>query len=341
MTDASRRAFLTTAAAAAALPAFHIPPRRRAARPAAVASNNGLRSVAIAIEQMQAGKPPVDAAVLGIEPVENDPNDNSVGYGGLPNEEGVVELDSCVMDGPTGLAGAVASLRNIKNPSQVALRVMRTTDHVLLVGDGALRFARAHGFTEENLLTDASRELWLRWKQKHSDEDDWLTPDENTTSPRKKFTRPTGTIHVGCVNSQGDLGACTSTSGLAFKIPGRVGDSPLIGCGNYVDNDFGAAGSTGRGEAVILSNGASFIVQMMAEGKTPTDACLEACKRIVRLTRIPRLRDEKGRPNFQVNFYAVSKAGETGGAAIYPSRYARADANGAESVESAYLFERG
>lgn len=337
----SRRRFLELGAATAAVSHFHVPVRRRAPAPAAVSSANGLRSVQIAVEKMRAGVSPVEAAVLGIEPVENDPDDDSVGYGGLPNEDGVVELDACVMDGPTGLAGAVAALRNVKNPAKVALLVLRRTDHVLLVGEGALRFARAHGIPEENLLTEASRRKWLAWKESRSKTDDWLEPGENEPAgARPKVERKTGTIHVGCVNEAGDLGGATSTSGLAFKIPGRVGDSPLIGCGNYVDNEVGVAGSTGRGEAVILTNGAAYVVHAMRQGQSPTDACLDACRRVVACTRIPRLLDGKGRPDFQVNFYAVNKAGVTGAAALFPSRHARMTANGPELVDSAALFER-
>ena len=338
----SRRGFLgSTAVVAAASTSTHgfgVFNRRRATRPAAISSANGIRSVEIAVQKMRGGMNPADAAVLGVEPVENDPDDMSVGYGGLPNEEGVVELDACVMDGPSGLGGAVAGLRNIKNPAQVALKVMRHTDHVLLVTEGALRFARMHGFREENLLTERARKVWLQWMARHSDRDDYIDPEENGPFG-KEYIRETGTIHVGCVNQAGDLGGCTTTSGLAFKIPGRVGDSPLLGCGNYVDNDVGAAGSTGRGEAVILSNGASSIVHFMAQGESPTDACMEACKRIARMTKSPRLLDEKGRPNFQVNFYAVNKKGETGAASLKPARHARMTDNGPEIVDSAALFE--
>jgi N4-(beta-N-acetylglucosaminyl)-L-asparaginase len=345
----TRRSFLSLTAAGAAsaasthgLPACTVMPKRRAQLPVAIASANGKRAIEIAVEKMLAGMRPVDAAVAGVEVVENDPEDMSVGYGGLPNADGVVELDACVMDGPSALAGAVGALRNIKNPAQVALQVMRTTDHVLLVGEGALRFARMHGFEEEDLLTDKARRAWLRWKLQNSDNDDWLLPEENELPARKGkiLPRPTGTIHVGCVDANGDIGGCTTTSGLAFKMPGRLGDSPLIGCGNYVDNDVGVAGSTGRGEAVILSNGASSVVQFMREGMSPTDACVAACKRIVHLTRIPRLLNDKGRPNFDVNFYAINKKGELGAAAIYPARHARMTENGAEIAMSASVFDR-
>ncbi len=258
----------------------------------------------------------------------------------LPNEDGVVELDSCVMDGPSGLGGAVGALRNIKNPAQVALKVMRYTDHCLLVGEGALRFARAMGFKEEDLLTDATRERWLRWKMNLSTRDDWVNPEENGELGTEWFKRETGTIHLGAVNESGDIGGCTTTSGLSGKIPGRVGDSPLMGCGNYVDNDYGVAGSTGRGEAVILSNGAAFVVHQMALGRSPTDACLDACERIARMTKVPRLLDEQGRPNFGCNFYAINKAGVVGGARFTPGgRYARMTDNGPEFVDFASLYE--
>ncbi|MEZ5965572.1 MAG: N(4)-(beta-N-acetylglucosaminyl)-L-asparaginase [Planctomycetota bacterium] len=339
MSDLSRRSFLAAAGLApVGVPSFHVPPRRRAQEPVAVSSLNGRGSVEIAVEKMAGGLPPVDAAVWGIEPVENDPRDDSVGFGGLPNEDGVVELDACCQDGITGLAGAVASLRNIKNPAQVALKVLRHTDHVLLVGEGALRFARAHGFKEEDLLTESSRKKWLAWKNGLSSTDDWLDDQENALTPATKPVRKTGTIHVGCVNAAGDCGGATSTSGLAFKIPGRVGDSPLIGCGNCVDNDVGVAGSTGRGEAVILVNGAHTVIEAMRQGQSPTDACLTALRRIVAMTKVPRLLNANGRPDFQVNFYAANKKGEVGGAAMYPSRYARHIGHGAEVADAAALF---
>jgi N4-(beta-N-acetylglucosaminyl)-L-asparaginase len=325
----------------------------RRAGPVAVSSGNGAGACARAVERMAAGDAPVDAAVAGVNLVEDDPNDNSVGYGGLPNERGVVELDSCVMDGPTHLAGAVASLRNIKNPSKVALLVMRRTDHVLLVSDGALEFAKLHGFVEENLLTEASRRRWLRWKENLSGDDDWLVAGENELEAARRRgqekedqdkgddePRPTGTINMLCLDGKGDLGGCTTTSGLAWKIPGRVGDSPLIGCGLYLDNDVGAAGSTGRGEACILVNGGSSVVEQMRQGKHPQDAALEIARRVVHLTRIKRLRTAAGRPNFNVSFYALNKKGEHGGASIYPSRYRVHDGEGGKTLDCAFVFDR-
>ncbi|MBR9975545.1 MAG: isoaspartyl peptidase/L-asparaginase, partial [Bacteroidetes bacterium] len=237
--------------------------------PLSIASANGLAATARAMELLRAGRDTLDAVIAGVNIVENDPEDDTVGYGGLPNEDGVVELDSCVMHGPTGRGAGVAALRNIKNPSLVAQRVMERSDHVLIVGEGALRFARAHGFTEENLLTDAAREKWLQWKETLSKHDDWLPPhgpddrdigmDLHPDDGRgarvwtRELSRPTGTINCLGVNAAGEVSGVTTTSGLAFKIPGRVGDSPILGAGLYVDNAVGAAGSTGRGEANLLS----------------------------------------------------------------------------------------
>ena len=352
----TRRQFLGTAATTAALASSWSPLARTQEQPAsgtwdqsfsgfrAVSSLNGLKSVEISVQQMQAGRSPVDAAVAGVNVVELDPNDLSVGYGGLPNERGVVELDSAVMDGPTHNAGGVASLRGIKTPSRVALKVMRRTDHCLLVGQGALEFAKAHGFVEEDLLTDRSRKLWLYWKETLSNGDDWLPPsdDELAQDPVLKGKRPPGTIHLSARNADEDLGCVTTTSGLAFKIPGRVGDSPLIGDGLYLDNEIGSAGSTGRGEAVILSCGSFAIVERMRSGRSPQQACLDVLERIVDQSRRNGLVDEQGRPTFNVNFYAIAKDGRYAGAALYQgAKFAVADdVGGARAEASAYLFER-
>jgi N4-(beta-N-acetylglucosaminyl)-L-asparaginase len=322
---------------------------RKRAGPVAVASGNGSRAVEVAVAKMTGGSLPVDAAVAGVNLVEDDPNDTSVGYGGLPNADGVVELDSCVMDGPTHLAGAVAALRNIKNPSQVALKVMRRTDHVLLVGEGALRFARAHGFKEEDLLTERARKRWLRWQERLSEHDDWIEPGGNALPKKKaagakpdkdrKEERDPGTIHLSALEASGRLGACTTTSGLSFKIPGRVGDSPLIGCGLYVDNDIGSAGATGRGEAAILANGSHGVVENMRRGMGPEEACLEVLRRVDHYTRIQRLLDDKGRPAFQLTFYAVNKNGDYGAASIYPSRFVVCTGDGARKKRTRPLYE--
>lgn len=356
MTDhVSRRRFLQATAASVAtsslavgapsakapFPASFAVHTGRVRSPVAVASENGKLAVQIAVEKMIAGYAPVDAAVAGVTVVEDDPLDDSVGLGGLPNEEGVVELDACVMDGPSGLAGAVGALQNIQNPAQVALKIMRHTDHVMLVGEGALRFAKSYGFPEVNLLTEPSRQKWLEWRERRGTLDKWIHPDENTVGGKEWFTQwkhKTGTIHLGAVNATGDVGSCTSTSGLAFKIPGRVGDSPIIGSGNYCDNDVGTGGGTGRGEANIIANGGAFIVQQMALGITPTDACMAAVRRVVRLTKHKRLLDDKGRPSFQIKFYAINKAGQIGSAGMYADSYARCDENGAVLADLASLY---
>lgn len=314
--------------------------------PLAVSSANGLGATAKAVELLRSGADTLDAAVAGVGLVEDDPNDNTVGYGGLPNEDGVVELDSCVMHGPSGRGAGVAALRNIRHPSQVARMVMTRTDHVLLVGEGALRFARAHGFKEEDLLTEASREEWLRWKETLSTSDDWLPPHDMDTReigmralPRK---RPTGTITCLVRSAGGDISGCTTTSGLAFKIPGRVGDSPILGAGLYVDNEVGAAGSTGRGEANLLSLASAIIVERMRAGDHPTDACLYACKRVAAQTKMRRLLDECGRPAFNVRYYALNKRGEHGSASIWSGGSYAVHTGEGESrlLDSAALFER-
>jgi N4-(beta-N-acetylglucosaminyl)-L-asparaginase len=327
MPDLSRRSFLTSTGAAAAV-GFLIPEAsahttRRSSRlpgPVVIASANGLAATRRAAAMIADGADTLEAVVSGVNIVEEDPNDHSVGYGGLPNEDGVVELDSCVMHGPTCRAGAVAAIRNIKTPSRVAKLVMERTDHVMLVGEGALRFARAHGFQEANLLTDESRKNWLRWKETRSDRDDWIAPpevgDEHSAVPADlHFTY--GTINCCALDAKGDLSGVTTTSGLGYKIPGRVGDSPIIGAGLYVDNNIGAAGSTGRGEAVIKICGAHTVVEAMRHGMPPVDACLQALERIVDTTTESRLRRSDGRPNFDVKFYAVAKDGRFGAASIW------------------------
>ena len=333
----SRRTFLGAsgiAAAAAAFPAAPVLLRRRAAQPAAVSSSNGLRAVNRAMELMLKGTDTLDAAVEGVKIQELDPEDNSVGYGGLPNEDGVVQLDASCMHGPTRRAGAVAALEGIKTPSEVARLVLKYTDHIMLVGAGAKRFALSYGFKEEDLLTPESRQLWLEWRANRGAEDDWLDVPEK----EPMVARPTGTINLDVVNAQGEISSVTTTSGLAWKIPGRAGDSPIIGAGQYTDNDVGAAGSTGRGEANILACGGFLTVEGMRRGLAPTDACLETLKRVVRITP-PRLL-KNGRPTFNLNFYAVNKRGEFGAASLYPSRYAAHDGRSGSLRDTAHLYER-
>ncbi len=264
-----------------------------------------------------------------------------------------------VVGGLLPRAGAVASLEGVKSPTKVARLVMETTDHVLLVGPGARHFATMNGFAVENLLTEKARKVWLFWKQNLSEKDKWLEPDPAHYDPEVKafleeygwddFRKPQsgGTIHLSAVDARGDLGGCTSTSGLFFKMPGRVGDSPIIGAGCFIDNDVGSAGSTGRGEANILVSDGHLTVEFMRQGKHPREACLMTLERIARTTREKRLLDGKGRPNFGIRFYAVSKKGEYGSASMYAynssgkrAQFAVADAAGARKEECASLFER-
>jgi N4-(beta-N-acetylglucosaminyl)-L-asparaginase len=340
----SRRAFIGTAgaaAAAAALPApaaaVDAPAVRRPVQNhfAAVSSDNGLRAVNRTFELVEGGSDTLDAAVEGVKIQELDPADNSVGYGGLPNEEGVVQLDASCMHGPTRRAGAVAALEGIKTPSEVARLVLKYTDHILLVGEGARRFALSYGFEEENLLTPESREIWLRWRANRGPADDWLDVPES----EKMTVRPTGTINLNVVNSRGEISSVTTTSGLAWKIPGRAGDSPIVGAGQYTDNDVGAAGSTGRGESNIMACGGFLTVEHMRRGMKPTDACLETLRRVVALTP-PRLLNERRRPTFGLQFYAVNKRGELGAASLYPARYAAHDGREGAHRDAAFLYER-
>ncbi|MCH2100851.1 MAG: N(4)-(beta-N-acetylglucosaminyl)-L-asparaginase [Planctomycetes bacterium] len=302
----------------------------------AIASANGVETVRMAHELVTVQKlRPVSAAVRGVAVVEADPNDMSVGYGGLPDEDGKVSLDSAVMDGPTHNAGSVGAIQDIMHPAQVAERVMDATDHVNLVGAGARRFALEQGFQPENLLTERAEEIWKRWIAGR-DGDDRLWP-LNDTDPADPVLqgepRPWGTIHCSVLAPNGDLGCCTTTSGLAFKVPGRIGDSPLIGCGLYCDNEVGSAGATGRGEAAILSGGSWLIVEKMREGMGPTEACLEALRRVVQQTeRAARWQPalwKDGRPSFGLTFYAVRKDGEFGSATMSGRRqFAVATADG-------------
>lgn len=308
-----------------------------------VSSGNGIRATAKAMDVIRAGGDPLDAVIAGVNIVEDDPEDMSVGYGGLPNEDGVVELDSSVMYGPTHSAGAVAALRNIKNPSQVARLVMERTDHVLIVGEGALKFAKAHGFKEEDLLTEKSRAAWLRWKETMSDRDNWFPPKkENLPEELRSVMSTHGTINCIAIDAAGRLAGVTTTSGLSWKLAGRVGDSPIIGAGLYVDNEIGAAGSTGRGEANLQTCASFRIVDAMGRGKSPEQACLEACEAVVAKTKlVPRLCDDQGRPNFGLDFYALNKKGQFGAAGLYQGgKYAVHDGVENKLRDVAFLFKR-
>ena len=328
----TRRDLIATAAKAGAVatlarPALAQPAKAAAgARPVVITSLNGVAAAKLAVDRMVAGALPVDAAVAGVGLVEADPDDVTVGYGGLPNEDGVVQLDAAVMDGTTMRAGAVAALERIMHPAAVALEVMRRTTRILLVGQGALQFARAYGFPEQDLLTERSRKIWLYWKENASDHDDWLPGAKEAEDPDirwfvKKYGsayfRPSGTIHLSACDAEGQLGCCTTTSGLFFKMAGRVGDSPLVGCGLYCDAEVGSAGGTGHGESNIIVVGAHTVVEYMRHGKSPEEACLATLERVVKNTRVDYLKDKEGRPKNNLLLYALNRAGEVGGAAIW------------------------
>jgi N4-(beta-N-acetylglucosaminyl)-L-asparaginase len=328
-----------------------------------IASANGARACARAREILDAGGDTLEAVIAGVNINEEDPEDSSVGYGGLPNEEGVVELDSSVMHGPTRRAGAVAALRNIKTPSKIARLVMEETDHILLVGEGALRFAKAMGFEEHNLLTEKSRLAWLVWKKSLKDPRGHSNWGEGLAAPSKKPAAwlreqfpdadeallawawdvavhpPTGTINCLALNTRGEMSGVTTTSGLAWKIPGRVGDSPIPGAGLWVDQDVGAAGSTGRGEENIRVAGAHTIVEDMRQGMPPREACLDALKRVARTFS----NDMSKLAQFDLAFYALRKDGACAGASLWgggtrPRRFAVNDGGASRLEPCVYLF---
>src|SRR5687767_7607055 len=303
------------------------------AGPLVIANSSGLRAVAKAYAMMRdQHADPLDAAIAGVNIQELDPEDQSVGLGGLPNEDGVVQLDASCMHGPTRRAGGVAALEGIATPSLVAKAVMERTDHVLLVGEGAKKFALAMGFKEQNLLTEQSRLDWLRWKACLHPGDNWL--DDAPV----KFTH--GTIHMNAVNAAGDISSVTTTSGRSWKLAGRVGDSPIIGAGQYCDNGVGAAGSIGRGEAAIKTCGSFLIVELMRQGMSPEQACLTTIDRVIATTE-DRLLTSGRRPLFDLEFLAVAKDGRFGAASAYEGgRFAVADSAGARLLPMAFRFRK-
>lgn len=391
--SANRREFLKTTAAAtvglaAARPANAAPAIRRLGRPIVISDLSGFQfrnggpenAVERAFRGITSGEDPLDALVAGVNIPELDPEETGIGYGGLPNADGVVELDASVMHGPRRWAGAVAGITGVRTPSLVAKAVAERTDHHLLAGEGARKFARDLGFPiEDDLNTPRSRELWLEWRRR-VDPTHWLDPQERLRAAggRREETDPDaipprrppeelrnamrdradaflaaglsmvddglipahsfwGTINCSAVTPSGDIAGVTTTSGLAWKIPGRAGDSPIVGAGQYTDNEIGAAGSTGLGEANIMACGGFLVVEHMRQGMSPTDACLATLRRVVALTP-PRLLNPQGRPTYGLNFYAINKRGETGSASFTPSNYARHDGVEARVVDSAYLY---
>ena len=368
----SRREFVKTGAAAglaaasarsalASSPTLPTVIVQKTVKPVVIASGNGNvyknggkeTGVALAFRLITEGKDVLDALIAGVNLPELDPLDMGVGYGGLPNADGVVQLDSCCMHGPTKRAGGVAGIEGVRTPSLVAKAVLEHTDHHLLVGKGAQTFARNMGFTiEDDLNTPESRKLWLEWKRR-IDPEHYLDPKKRSDASleaglsmvRDGLIDPNhffGTINCDGIAPNGDICGVTTTSGLAWKIPGRVGDSPILGAGLYVDGSVGAAGSTGRGEANLYNLSSFFVVEEMRRGKHPKDAAMEALRRVKANTVEKRLLNERGLPAFGLSFYALNARGEYAGVSMYGGKdatYAVCTENGPESVKMEAFLE--
>jgi N4-(beta-N-acetylglucosaminyl)-L-asparaginase len=358
-----RREFVKAGAAAAGLtrvpglagaPAVIVPP---AARPVVIASANGnqfrnggkVTAVETAFAAITQDEDLLEALIAGVAINELDPEDDSVGYGGLPNADGVVQLDACCMHGPLKRAGGVAALEGVRTPARVAHAVLQQTDHHLIVGKGAQEFARQMGFTiEADLNTENSRRKWLEWKRR-ADPEHYLDPksraaagfDAALSMARDGLVDAEhlwGTINCNGVSARGEVCGVTTTSGLAWKIPGRVGDSPILGAGLYVDNSVGAAGSTGRGEANLYGLSSFLIVEQMRGGAHPKDAALEALRRVKANTVEKRLLNKQGLPAFDLTFYAVNKRGEYGAASMYPAKFAVCTEAGPQTLNTEPLL---
>lgn len=335
--EVSRRAFLgaslavPAAFACATERASSLSARRSSGAAVLVGSKNALRGMKRHYDELLAGADPLDVAIDVVKAAERDPNDDSVGLGGLPNEDGIVQLDAACMYGPRHKSGAVACIENILHPSEVARLVLERTDHCLLVGRDAYEFARANGHDHVDLLTPASREKWLQWKNGPTRGDDYLPPPPKLPYPPPASAavprrvrdpqRQTGTIHCSALAPNGAIACTTTTSGLAWKIPGRVGDSAIVGAGLYCDQEAGSAGATGRGEACVLANGSFAIVELLRSGLPPLEAGLEVLRRVTRQTQRqaryqPDLVDAKGLPAFGLQFYVLGLDGSFAGVTL-------------------------
>jgi N4-(beta-N-acetylglucosaminyl)-L-asparaginase len=328
-----------------------------AVKPVVVSSANGNRfknrgtmtAVHKAFSMITNGEDVLDSVIAGVNIVELDPLDDSVGYGGLPNAEGVVQLDSSCMHGPKKRAGAVGALEGVSRPSLVAQSVLENTDHHLIVGKGAQDYARGMGFKiEDDLNTENSRRQWLEWKRR-TDPDHYLDPKKRAEAGHRaalemlaegllREENMHGTINCDGINSKGEICGVTTTSGLAWKIPGRLGDSPILGAGLYVDGNVGAAGSTGRGEANLYNLCSFVIVEEMRRGAHPKDAGMEVLKRIKANTLEKRLLKADGNPNFGINFYILNAKGEYAGVSMYQAKYAMCNDNGPQTLNTEPLL---
>jgi N4-(beta-N-acetylglucosaminyl)-L-asparaginase len=330
----------------------------KSVKPVVISSANGnvfknggpVTCVQKAFTLITQGTDVLDALVAGVNLLELDPAEDSVGYGGLPNAEGVVQLDSSCMHGPRKQAGAVAALEGVRTPSLVAKAVLEQTDHHLLVGKGAQEFARSLGFkVEDDLNTEKSRRLWLEWKRR-IEPSHYLDPQHRAEAGYRAAVQMAsegllrrehlwGTINCDGISAKGEICGVTTTSGLAWKIPGRVGDSPILGAGLYVDGEIGAAGSTGRGEANLYNLSSFLIIEAMRRGASPKDAGFEALRRVAANTVEKRLRNDRGQPAFDLNFYILNRKGEHAGVSLYPGHYAVCTEHGPETLPTEALYE--
>lgn len=383
-------ASVPTSVAAASGPEAPFVRKARRSRPLCVADVSSIRytnggpesAIERAFRGITEGEDVLDALVAGVNIPELDPEESGIGYGGLPNADGVVQLDSCLMHGPRKWAGGVAGIEGVRTPSLVAKAVAELTDHHLVVGEGAREFARSLGFEiEDDLNTDHSRRLWLEWRRR-VDPGHWLDPEERlrgqgrageVTDPdlirrrrelderMQAFAQASlaaglsmvddglipehsfwGTTSLEGLSADGDICGVTTTSGLAWKIPGRAGDSPIIGAGQYVDDAVGAAGSTGRGEVNLYNLSCAMIVEFMRGGMAPKDAGMAILRRIRDNTVEARLQNERGLPNFDVRFFILNKAGDYAGVAMYgasESNFCVCDENGAREEPLEGLLE--
>ena len=365
-------------------PAVHT----RRARPLCIADVSSIRftnggsesAITRAFRGISSGEDVLDAIVAGVNIPELDPEERGIGYGGLPNADGIVQLDSCLMHGPKKWAGGVAGIEGVKTPSLIAKAVAELTDHHLIVGQGAQDFARALGFEiHEDLNTEASRALWLEWRRR-VDPSHWLDPEDRVrrgrfpeqngdqANPNASYdTRLQdfysasldaglsmvddnlipehsfwGTTSLEGLSADGDICGVTTTSGLSWKIPGRAGDSPILGAGQYVDNEVGACGSTGRGEANLYNCASFLIVELMRQGMSPKDAGMAALARVRDNTIESRLLNTRDLPNFDLRFFILNKQGDYAGVAMYgssESMFAVCDENGAREEPLEGLLE--
>ena len=365
-------------------PAVHT----RRARPLCIADVSSIRftnggsesAITRAFRGISSGEDVLDAIVAGVNIPELDPEERGIGYGGLPNADGVVQLDSCLMHGPKKWAGGVAGIEGVKTPSLIAKAVAELTDHHLIVGQGAQDFARALGFEiHDDLNTEESRALWLEWRRR-VDPSHWLDPEDRVR--RGRFPEQNGdqanpdasydtrlqhfysasldaglsmvddnlipehsfwgTTSLEGLSADGDICGVTTTSGLSWKIPGRAGDSPILGAGQYVDNEVGACGSTGRGEANLYNCASFLIVEFMRQGMSPKDAGMAALARVRDNTIESRLLNTRDLPNFDLRFFILNKQGDYAGVAMYgssESMFAVCDENGAREEPLEGLLE--